>query len=145
MVPPRTASVRGRHLPGRLLVAMALPWRRLAGRVKFLKVARVFRGSPPDMTAISHHTALIYVMVIVSASDGSMSEKELKTISELTKTLPSFDDFDHHRLLAVCQECAQILQEPDGAEAALGLIDEGLPDVLHETAYWVALEVALAD
>ncbi len=27
----------------------------------------------------------------------------------------------------------------------MGLIDEGLPDVLHETAYWVALEVALAD
>jgi tellurite resistance protein len=97
------------------------------------------------MIAISHHTALIYVMVIVSAADGSMSEKELKAIGELSKTLPAFDDFDHHRLLAVCQECAQILQEPDGAQAVLGLIDEGLPDVLHETAYWVALEVALAD
>jgi tellurite resistance protein len=98
-----------------------------------------------DMKAISHHTALIYTMVIVSAADGSMSEKELKLIGELTKVLPSFAGFDHSRLLAVCQECAQILQEPDGAEAVIGLIDEGLPDVLHETAYWVALEVALAD
>ncbi|MEI9991355.1 MAG: tellurite resistance TerB family protein [Rhizomicrobium sp.] len=98
-----------------------------------------------DMKAISHHTALIYVMVIVSAADGSMSEKELKIIGELTKVLPAFGGFDHSRLLSVCQECAQILQEPDGADAILGLIDEGLPDVLHETAYWVALEVALAD
>ena len=98
-----------------------------------------------DMKAISHHTALIYVMVIVSAADGSMSEKELKIIGELTKVLPSFSGFDHSRLLAVCQECAQILQEPDGADAVMGLIDEGLPDVLHETAYWIALEVALAD
>ena len=98
-----------------------------------------------DMKAISHHTALIYTMVIVSAADGSMSEKELKLISELTRVLPSFQGFDHSRLLGVCQECAQILQEPDGADAILGLIDEGLPDVLHETAYWVALEVALAD
>jgi tellurite resistance protein len=98
-----------------------------------------------DMKAISHHTALIYTMVIVSAADGSMSEKELKLIGELTKVLPSFAGFDHSRLLAVCQECAQILQEPDGADAVMGLIAEGLPDVLHETAYWVALEVALAD
>ncbi|MEJ0041635.1 MAG: tellurite resistance TerB family protein [Rhizomicrobium sp.] len=98
-----------------------------------------------DMKAISHHTALIYVMVIVSAADGSMSEKELKIIGELTKILPAFQGFDHNRLLGVCQECAQILQEPDGADAIMGLIDEGLPDVLHETAYWVALEVALAD
>jgi tellurite resistance protein len=98
-----------------------------------------------DLKAISHHTALIYTMVIMSASDGSMSEKELKVIGELSKTLPSFQGFDHSRLLAVCQDCASILKEPDGAEAVMGLIDEGLPDVLHETAYWVALEVALAD
>ncbi len=98
-----------------------------------------------QMNTISHHTALIYTMVIVSAADGSMSEKELKIIGELTKALPAFIGFDHSRLLAVCQECAQILQEPDGADAVMGLIDDGLPDVLHETAYWVALEVALAD
>ena len=97
------------------------------------------------MNTISHHTALIYVMVIISASDGSMSEKELKVIGELTKSLPSFSGFDHSRLLAICQECAQILQEPDGIDAIMGLVKEGLPDVLHETAYWVALEVALAD
>jgi tellurite resistance protein len=97
------------------------------------------------MNTISHHTALIYVMVLISAADGSMSESELRIIGELTKSLPVFKDFDHARLLAICQECAQILQEPDGADALLGLVDDGLPDVLHETAYWVALEVALAD
>jgi tellurite resistance protein len=97
------------------------------------------------MNTISHHTALIYVMVLISAADGSMSESELRIIGELTKSLPVFKDFDHDRLLAICQECAQILHEPDGADAVLGLIDDGLPDVLHETAYWVALEVALAD
>ena len=97
------------------------------------------------MKTISHHTALIYVMVVISAADGSMSEAELRVIGELTKSLPSFKDFDHGRLLAICQECAQILQEPDGADAVMGLIKEGLPEVLRETAYWVALEVSLAD
>ena len=97
------------------------------------------------MKTISHQTALVYVMVIMSAADGSMSEKELKIISELSKVLPSFQGFDHSRLLSICQECAQILQEPDGIDAVLGLVKEGLPEVLRETAYWVALEVALAD
>jgi uncharacterized tellurite resistance protein B-like protein len=97
------------------------------------------------MTAISHHAALIYVMVVVSASDGNMSEGELRTIGDIVRTLPVFRDFDHYRLLSVSRECAEILQEPDGLDAVLGLIREALPETLRETAYWLALEVALAD
>jgi tellurite resistance protein len=97
------------------------------------------------MNAISHHAALIYVMVVVSASDGSMSEGELRTIGHLVRALPAFRGFDEHRLLAVSQECAAILQERDGLDAVLGLIKEALPEDLHDTAYWLALEVALAD
>lgn len=97
------------------------------------------------MNAISHHAALIYVMVVVSASDGNMSEGELRTIGHLVRTLPAFRGFDEHRLLAVSQECGSILQERDGLDAVLGLIREAVPDPLRETAYWLALEVALAD
>ncbi|HLY04640.1 MAG TPA: tellurite resistance TerB family protein [Rhizomicrobium sp.] len=97
------------------------------------------------MNAISHHAALVYVMVVVSASDGNMSEGELRTIGHLVRTLPVFRGFDEHRLLAVSQECGSILQERDGLDAVLGLIKEALPESLHETAYWLALEVALAD
>lgn len=97
------------------------------------------------MNAISHHAALVYVMVVVSASDGNMSEGELRTIGHLVRTLPAFRGFDEHRLLAVSQECASILQERDGLNAVLGLIREAVPENLRETAYWLALEVALAD
>jgi tellurite resistance protein len=97
------------------------------------------------MTAISHHAALVYVMVVVSASDGNMSERELQTIGALVRTLPVFRGFDHHRLLAVSQECAAILQEEDGLDAVLGLVKDALSDHLRETAYWLALEVALSD
>lgn len=97
------------------------------------------------MQAISHQAALIYVMVVVSAADGSMSEPELRTIGDLTKHLPAFRGFDENRLLQVSQECAAILEEEDGLDAVLGLIGESLPDHLRETAYWLALEVALAD
>ena len=97
------------------------------------------------MNAISHHAALVYVMVVVSASDGNMSEGELRTIGHLVRTLPAFRGFDEHRLLAVSQECGSILQERDGLDAVLGLIRDAVPDDLKETAYWLALEVALAD
>jgi tellurite resistance protein len=97
------------------------------------------------MKTISHHAALIYVMVLISASDGVMSEKELKTIGALVKSLPVFRNYEHHNLVHMSQECASILSEKDGLDAVLGLIKEALPEHLQETAYWLGLEVAFAD
>jgi tellurite resistance protein len=97
------------------------------------------------MKTLSHHTALVYVMVVVSAADGVMSDKELKAIGDLTRTLPVFKDFDRDRLLVLAQDCSAILQEEDGLAAVLGLVKEALPAPLRETAYWLALEIALSD
>ncbi len=97
------------------------------------------------MKTISHHAALIYVMVIVSAADGAMNEKELVAMGDLTRRLPVFRDFDHDRLLTLAQDCTAILQDDDGIAAVLGLIREALPEPLCETAYWLALEIALTD
>jgi tellurite resistance protein len=97
------------------------------------------------MNTISPHTALVYVMVVVSASDGAMNDKELEAIGEITRKLPVFRNFDHSRLLALAQDCASILQEEDGLKAVLGLVADALPEPLRETAYWLALEVALTD
>ncbi|HTO40298.1 MAG TPA: tellurite resistance TerB family protein [Rhizomicrobium sp.] len=97
------------------------------------------------MTAMGHHTALIWVMVVASASDGVVSERELKIMDHLIKTLPIFRDFEGYRLAAVVQDCTAQLQEPGGAETVLGQVRAVLPPPLRETAYWLALEVALSD
>jgi tellurite resistance protein len=97
------------------------------------------------MNPIGHHAALIYIMVVVSASDGNMSEKELRAIGNIVQTLPVFGDFDENRLLSASQECAAILDEEEGLDAVLGLVRGALPDHLRETAYWLALELALTD
>jgi hypothetical protein len=97
------------------------------------------------MKTISHHAALVYIMVVTAAADGSMNDRELEAIGDLTRKLPVFRDFDHDRLLTLAQDCATILQEDDGLKAVLGLVQDALPDSLHETAYWLALEVALTD
>jgi tellurite resistance protein len=97
------------------------------------------------MHTISHHAALIYVMVVVAASDGAMDDSELGAIGHLVRTLPVFGDFSEERIVPVAQECASILQENDGLKAVMGLVKEALPEHLRETAYYLALELALTD
>lgn len=97
------------------------------------------------MNTVGPHSALIYVMVVVSASDGLMSERELKTMGQIIKTLPVFRDFEEHRLAMVAKDCAALLREPEGINAVIGLAKAALPPHLRETAYWLALEMALAD
>ena len=84
-------------------------------------------------------------MVIVSAADGRMTDAELKTIGEIVHKFPIFNNFSADRLVAVAEECGAILPEEGGLDAVLGLIKESIPEKLRETAYAVAVEVAVAD
>jgi tellurite resistance protein len=94
---------------------------------------------------INHHQALIYVMMTMIAVDAKIGNAELARIGRLVQTLPAFSGFDPERLTHVAQECGEILQEDTGLQTALGLIKDGLPSVLYETAYALAVEVAIAD
>jgi tellurite resistance protein len=94
---------------------------------------------------INHHSALIYVMVLVSASDADMTDSELETIGENVRYLPIFRDFDRDRLVEVTQECTQMLADPDGLDTVLQIVKDALPGKLLETAYAVACDIAAAD
>ena len=94
---------------------------------------------------ISHHQALIYVMMTMIAVDAKIGNAELARIGRLVQTLPAFSGFDPERLTHVAQECGEILQEETGLQTVLALIKTGLPQVLRETAYALAVEVAIAD
>ena len=96
-------------------------------------------------TTISHHEALIFAMVTMSAADRTMTDAELQTIGKIVTTVPVFSDFDEERLVSVAEACGQILQEEDGLETVLELIRRALPQKLHETAYALAVDVAAAD
>lgn len=97
------------------------------------------------MKTINPHAAMVYVMVVVSAADGTMHERELAAMGELTRTLPAFRGFDSDRLLSMVEDCSAILQEDEGLAAVLGLVRDALSEPLRETAYWLALELALTD
>jgi tellurite resistance protein len=94
---------------------------------------------------ITHHAALIYTMVLVSAADNNMPDVELKSIGDIVLHLPVFRDFDRKKLTQVTNDCAKLLQNKDGLEKALAAVKEGLPEKLRETAYALACDVAAAD
>jgi len=96
-------------------------------------------------TTLNPHAAMIYVMVVVSAADARMSDAELHAIGEMVRSLPAFKGFKDDKIIPVARECAAILQEREGLDAILGLVKEALSPAMRETAYALALDVALAE
>jgi tellurite resistance protein len=97
------------------------------------------------MHTVTHHQALIYAMVTMAAVDARVGDRELRHIGHIVQTLPVFKDFDPEQLTRVAQECGEMLQVDDGLEAVLGLLAEALSGRLRETAYALAVEVAVSD
>lgn len=98
------------------------------------------------MSTISPHTALVYVMVVVSASDRKMPDSELRRIGEIVRTAPVFSGYDPDSLIRDARNCTAILQQEDeGLDAVVGLVREAIPTTHLDTAYALACEVAAAD
>ena len=93
---------------------------------------------------LSKHAALIYVMIMVSASDRDMKRIELSTIGSFVKRLPAFRDYDVTRLPQTAEACAETLATGDGMNHALDAVAKSLSPSLRKTAYALALEVASA-
>jgi tellurite resistance protein len=98
-----------------------------------------------NMSKPTPQEAMVYLMVIMSASDRDMGDEELARIGAIVRTLPIFQGFDQSRTLAVAQECQQLLQQEDGFASVLTLIKGALSEDLRETAYALAVDIAAAD
>jgi tellurite resistance protein len=94
---------------------------------------------------IDHHAALIYTMVLVSASDSNMSDAEMRVIGDNVRDLPAFAGYDHKKLTGTLRECAVLLGGENGLEETLKRIKATLPARLRETAYALACDVVAAD
>ncbi|MBM7044543.1 MULTISPECIES: tellurite resistance TerB family protein [Rhizobium] len=94
---------------------------------------------------LSAHEALIYVMVLASAVDRTMNDRELSRIGELIHALPVFKGFDDETLISVSRDCAKLLANNEGLDIVLETVRDTLPVRLYDTAYALAVEVASAD
>ena len=84
---------------------------------------------------LDHQEALISVMVLISAADEHMSDRELNRMSRLVTELPVFTDFDVAKLPETAQKCAAILAKEEGVELLMAEVVAALPPRLRETAY----------
>ena len=92
-----------------------------------------------------HHEALIQAMVLISASDGVMSDEELANIGQIIKNTPAFSGFDLKDLRPITEACAAALSQEDGLDLIMASIVKKLDAPLSETAYAFALDIAATD
>lgn len=95
--------------------------------------------------SLSPQDALVAVMVAVSASDEQLRTAELVAIQRIVNHMPVFAEYDADRIRQVSQTVFDLLEEEDGLDALFGLVRDGLPERLYETAYALACDVAAAD
>ncbi len=98
-----------------------------------------------ETPALSPQDCLVAIMIAVSAADENIRTAELVTIQRVVNHLPVFATYDIDRLKDVAQTVFDLFEEEDGLDALFGLVREGLPERLFETAYALACDVAAAD
>ena len=94
---------------------------------------------------LSPQDCLVAVMIAVSASDEDIRTSELIKIQSLVNNLPVFATYDADRMRIMADTVFDLFSVEDGLDALFGLVRDNLPDVLFETAYALACDVAAAD
>ena len=96
-------------------------------------------------TGLDPQQALVCTMVLVAATDGGITDREIGVMSGLVQTLPAFNGFSSEQLDAATEATINLLREDDGLNHAGRMIREALPLRLRETAYALACEVVAGD
>jgi tellurite resistance protein len=89
--------------------------------------------------------AVIYLMVMASASDGRMSEKELRSIGRVVRSFALFSDADEQGLVDTAEACGALMSSEGGLHKVLTAAAASLPSHLGETAYAAVIDVIAAD
>ena len=96
-------------------------------------------------TGLEPQEALVCTMVLVAATGGGITDREIGMMAGLVQTLPAFRDFSTERLRAATDAAVGLLDEEEGLAHAARLIRAALEPRLRETAYTLACEVVAAD
>lgn len=94
---------------------------------------------------LSPQDCLVALMIAVSASDANVQTAELVKIDVAVNNLPVFADYDTGRVAAMSALVIALFEQEDGLDALFGLLRDGLPERLYETAYALSCDVAAAD
>ena len=93
---------------------------------------------------LSVQDALVYLMVVTASSDEGISDHELAVIGNLVDRSPVFGGFDKARLEKVANDAVDETNSI-GLDGVLDHAVSAMPKRLHDTAYALAVEVAVVD
>lgn len=94
---------------------------------------------------LSPQDAMIYMMIITGAADRKMTDIELDRVKELVARLPVFQGVESARVAKLSDACFAAMAGAEHMEDLLGEIVEAIPERLYDTAYALAVEVAVVD
>ena len=97
------------------------------------------------VAALTAQEAVIYLMVLTSASDGAIKDEELRTIGRVVRSFPLFSEADEQNLVSMAESCGQLMSSDGGLHKVLEAAATALPDHLGETAYAAVVDVVTAD
>ena len=98
-----------------------------------------------DANGLGAQEALVCTMVLVAATGGGISDREIGVMAGIVQTLPVFSDFTSAHLDAATEAAVALLREDNGLKHAATLIRDALEPRLRETAYALGCEVVAAD
>lgn len=89
--------------------------------------------------------AIIYLMVMTSASDGNMQDDEIRTIGRVVRSFPLFSEHDEQGLVSTAAAGGRLMSSQDGLHKVFDAAKAALPAHLRETAYAAMVDVVTAD
>ena len=95
--------------------------------------------------ALTPQEAVIYLMVMTSASDGAINDAELRTIGRVVRSFPMFAEADEAGLVQTAEACGALMASDGGLHKVLEAASTALPKHLGETAYAAVVDVVTAD
>lgn len=97
------------------------------------------------ISPLTPQEAVIYLMVMMSASDGQITDTELRTIGRVVRSFPLFSSGDEQQLVEMAEACGRLMASDDGMHKVLTAAAAALPAHLAETAYAAVIDVVTAD
>ncbi|MBI1391578.1 MAG: Tellurite resistance protein TerB [Alphaproteobacteria bacterium] len=101
--------------------------------------------SAEGIVPLTPQEAIIYLMVMTSASDGIITDRELRTIGRVVRSFPLFSEADEEALVETAEACGRLMAMDDGLHRVLESAAAALPRHLGETAYAAVVDVVTAD
>lgn len=98
-----------------------------------------------SVASLSPQDAVITLMVMASASDGSITQGELRTIGRVVRSYPLFDEADEDGLVGSAERAGELMSSDGGLHKVLSAAQAALPNHLAETAYCAVVDVVTAD